>query len=378
MTAEARPFDAADAEAFLLASADAREALEIPRGATLAVAPLARGEYHVNFVFAHPLTRARFVFRVNLGSQMHLDHQIRYEASALRLLARSGRTPGVLHVDDSGTFFGHGVLVEEFLPGRPLDYRCDLDEAARVLADIHSVVVPAEHGLVEPTNPLAAIASECAELFSAYRAWEGADANVVARIGGMLAAAEDLVRCEGARPSASGCHVINTELNARNFLIDRASARARGALIDWEKPIVGPVEQDLAHFLVPTTTFWATDVLLDAAEQRRFVEATSPRWAIASRATALKRASEPTPPSPACGASPGARWRTPPTSVASARRPTPTRGARYAPILPTTCWDSWNARTSGRRSFCVQVVSELFGLHGYRGSGGLGGGIVLF
>lgn len=273
MTAEARPFDAADAEAFLLASADAREALEIPRGATLAVAPLARGEYHVNFVFAHPLTRARFVFRVNLGSQMHLDHQIRYEASALRLLARSGRTPGVLHVDDSGTFFGHGVLVEEFLPGRPLDYRCDLDEAARVLADIHSVVVPAEHGLVEPTNPLAAIASECAELFSAYRAWEGADANVVARIGGMLAAAEDLVRCEGARPSASGCHVINTELNARNFLIDRASARARGALIDWEKPIVGPVEQDLAHFLVPTTTFWATDVLLDAAEQRRFVEA---------------------------------------------------------------------------------------------------------
>ena len=30
------------------------------------------------------------------------------------------------------------------------------------------------------------------------------------------------------------------------------------------------------------------------------------------------------------------------------------------------------------RFFCVQVVSELFGLHGYRGFGGLGGGIVLF
>ena len=52
--------------------------------------------------------------------------------------------------------------------------------------------------------------------------------------------------------------LINTELNNKNFIIDEKSY-----IIDWEKPIIGEREQDLAHFLAPTTTFWKTDVIFD-------------------------------------------------------------------------------------------------------------------
>ena len=42
-------------------------------------------------------------------------------------------------------------------------------------------------------------------------------------------------------------------------------------LVDWEKPLLSEPAQDLGHFLVPTTTFWKTDVILTAAEVGDFV-----------------------------------------------------------------------------------------------------------
>ncbi|MDU2376365.1 MAG: hypothetical protein E7D56_09415, partial [Anaerococcus vaginalis] len=60
--------------------------------------------------------------------------------------------------------------------------------------------------------------------------------------------------------------IINTELNNRNFIIGEHSK-----VIDWEKPIIGECEQDLAHFLVPTTTNWKTDVILDKKDMLDFL-----------------------------------------------------------------------------------------------------------
>ena len=45
---------------------------------------------------------------------------------------------------------------------------------------------------------------------------------------------------------------MNTELNSSNFLINDGP-EARSYLIDWEKPVLGEVEQDLGHFLAPTS-----------------------------------------------------------------------------------------------------------------------------
>ena len=64
-------------------------------------------------------------------------------------------------------------------------------------------------------------------------------------------------------------HIINTELNSGNFLINEGT---QAYLIDWEKPLFAEVEQDLAHFLCPTTTFWKTDTVLDEKAIECFLE----------------------------------------------------------------------------------------------------------
>ena len=47
---------------------------------------LGHGEYNINYLFRHPGTGDKLVLRLPMGSQMHLDNQVRYEYEALRLL----------------------------------------------------------------------------------------------------------------------------------------------------------------------------------------------------------------------------------------------------------------------------------------------------
>ena len=64
---------------------------------------------------------------------------------------------------------------------------------------------------------------------------------------------------------------MNTELNSRNFLIGPTDETCY--LVDWEKPLLSVPEQDLAHFLVPTTTNWKTDTVLTRAQRDAFLAA---------------------------------------------------------------------------------------------------------
>lgn len=66
--------------------------------------------------------------------------------------------------------------------------------------------------------------------------------------------------------------VINTELNSGNFIINDEAPQTLSRIIDWEKPVIADCEQDIAHFLVPTTTNWKTDTILSAAEIRAFLD----------------------------------------------------------------------------------------------------------
>ena len=72
-------------------------------------------------------------------------------------------------------------------------------------------------------------------------------------------------------PCARPC-VINTELNSGNFIINDEAPQTLSRIIDWEKPVIADCEQDIAHFLVPTTTNWKTDTILSAAEIRAFLD----------------------------------------------------------------------------------------------------------
>ncbi len=243
-----------ESEAFL-------KPLGIPEGTTLSFSVLGQGEYNLNYLFTHPVTGQKLVLRINKGSQMHLADQIGYEFSALKALIPSGRTPKpILCIPEQN------LLVMEWLPGTALDYRRDMDTAARILADIHSVPVPEDCRLIRPAAPALAIYEECLEMVQHYYTWEGADPQVCGLLRTLVA---EIGKLPLAEPSDAPLCIVNTELNSGNFLIDRDGI---SHLVDWEKPLLSEPAQDLGHFLSPSATYWKTDVILTPEEVKDFVE----------------------------------------------------------------------------------------------------------
>ncbi len=245
-----------------------KKALNIPENVNVEYHALAQGEYNINYWFIHPVTEKKLVLRVNTGSQMHLEEQIIYEYNALKLIKNSGHTPRAVFVDGSKKYLDYGVMVMEFLEGIALDYRKDLDIAAECLADIHSVPVGENEGLIMPLNPLQAILDECNEMVQTYYNSELADPDKKEQIKRLLEAGQKKVDKIKDYKGYRCC--INTELNSGNFLINGEGKS--NYLIDWEKPLLGDPVQDLGHFLAPTTTFWKTDVILSEEEMKEFME----------------------------------------------------------------------------------------------------------
>ena len=233
--------------------------LGLPAGTQLEFSPLGQGEYNTNYSFQHP-NGQKLVIRINTGSQMHLDDQIGYEFSALKNLEPGGRTPQAFFYDPS-----MNILVMEHLPGRPLRYETDLPAAAEIFADIHALPIPENCRLLEPKNPLEAIIEECRQMVSHYYSWDQADPTVRRLLETLEReiSAKDLSAPQGIREC-----IVNTEVNSGNFLIN---PEGTSYLIDWEKPLISEPAQDLGHFLVPTTTFWKTDVILTPEKIQHFL-----------------------------------------------------------------------------------------------------------
>lgn len=271
---------------------------------------------------------APFVLRVNRASQINLGHkQIRYEFNALRFLEPSGVTPRVYSCTEQGKYIPFGMLTMEYLPGRPLKYERDLALAARLLARVHTLDAT-DAPLLHPRYPQRALLEECKRMWDVYErfalpvaAGSGADCHDAAHC--------DVASCDASGRNASACNaatcnvsdsnvscsvpagrsmgsshfdrnnaerlaliqswmkiaahnaidtpcarpcVINTELNSGNFIINDEAPQTLSRIIDWEKPVIADCEQDIAHFLVPTTTNWKTDTILSAAEIRAFLD----------------------------------------------------------------------------------------------------------
>ena len=86
----------------------------------------------------------------------------------------------------------------------------------------------------------------------------------------LLALAQRAVDAALAASTAERSHVLNTEAVPSHFLIDAAG---RASIVDWEKPVLGEVAQDVAYFLSPTTTIWDSDVVYDAEGRTQFLDA---------------------------------------------------------------------------------------------------------
>ena len=220
-----------------------------------------QGEYNANFL----IDQGKKLLRIALASQMHLDRQIEYEYLALKGLAPSGVVPQVYEYVTETDLLGKGYLVEEYLPGRPLDYQTDLTIAAELLAAVHAVNPTEIPSLIVANQPFEVMYQEFLDMYSRYQSWEEKDREVEAKIDSLLAG---LDRYQRDLPLENSC-VINTELNSHNFLINPGH---QSYIIDWEKPLVGEREQDLAHFLAPTTTLWKTQHLLSKDKILDFVK----------------------------------------------------------------------------------------------------------
>lgn len=241
---------------------------------------LARGEYSLNYLIERGGRQGerhserqgeRYVARLVTGTQMGLSlrEQALYEHRALVLISASGVTPGPHFVDPAPSGLPYPVIIEDYLPGRPLDYATDLRAAARCAAAIHAVPLPEDHGLKVMPDPVPAALEESRELAAPYLRWEGPPRQSKE----VLAAGID--RLEGIGDSgdlfAEGdLAVVNYDLNTHNFVVERGAAR----LLDWEKARLSPAVEDLAHFLLPTTTLWRdeTATRLTPEQEREFAD----------------------------------------------------------------------------------------------------------
>ncbi|MCI2242447.1 phosphotransferase [Adlercreutzia faecimuris] len=320
----------AEARAYLAGNAALRQAVGAAPGAVLEPRPLGMGEHNLNYAFADPADGRRFVLRVNVTRQPFHDNQVRYEFDALTALAPSGRVPAPLYLDDGPDAPGHGALVIGFCEGDELDFDRlrpgDLRCAAQLMADVHAVPVGPNCPLHRPTDPLRELFGECLARFDLYRASPAEDPRITRWVNALTAAAAAVADT----PAAPGdcAHIVNTEPLPSHFLIPAAAAAeaaragaddegvgrgadvptasaaaapatrggggvslavgvahpaggagargrlcaAPGSFVDWERPVIGDVAQDVAFFTAPTTTFWDSDYLMGPDVAAAFVE----------------------------------------------------------------------------------------------------------
>lgn len=221
------------------------------------------GEYNINYAYHNE--NKKKVLRINTGSQMHLDNQIAYEYGALKILEKSGVTPKAFYYDNKQELIPYGMLEMEFLEGRALNYYTDMYIAAYLLSQIHALEIPEEHGLIIAQKPFESMYDECSTMASHYLTWEQRSEEVAKYIEYFLKKSLEL----GINEEITSKSIINTELNSGNFLINKSQYDSY--IIDWEKPLIGEKEQDIAHFLAPTTTFWKTDVILTETQIEDFL-----------------------------------------------------------------------------------------------------------
>ena len=225
---------------------------------------LGAGEYNINFTFDDGDLKK--VLRINMKSQMNLENQIEYEYETLQLLKDSGVTPKPYDLVTQTNLLPYKYLTMEFLKGRPLNYQIDMYIAAYLLSKVHNTPY-GDNNLINATNPFQLMFDECKQMAGEYLAWDKADEKVSSYINRFL---EKCLTLIPEKYSIANPCIINTELNSGNFLI--GEGKEDSYVIDWEKALIGECEQDLAHFLAPTTTFWKTDIILSETEINEFLE----------------------------------------------------------------------------------------------------------
>ncbi len=227
---------------------------------------LAQGEYNKNFIVCQD--DLKYVFRINMGSQLNLENQIEYEYEAIKKLEISGVTPIGYFCDNSRTYFDEGVLMMNYLEGRPLDYATDLNKAAEIFSNIHRLEVePFESVLIEESDLCRARVREGASWLADFWKSDRPGSKTKKIITQLYDFCDQNAQRTDAFFVADPWRAVNnTEVNSHNFII----GSQKHYLIDWEKPVISDPVQDITQFLAPTTTLWKADYLLSEDEVKCF------------------------------------------------------------------------------------------------------------
>lgn len=259
---------------YLQDNVELRYALGIDSDVVLEPHPLGAGEHNENYWFASPTTGQKYVLRINVVSQPFHKNQVAYEFEALRVLEPSGRAPKPLYVDSSKRFIDKGAMVIGFCEGQELNFDAlrdgDLERCIELMADIHTVKIPGDCKLHHPKDSLSELFAECMQRYEIYRKSGYGEEQITRWAERYIEVARHKV--ENTSPHDPS-HIVNTEALPSHFLILRdPSSPEPGFFIDWERPIIGEVAQDIAYFTSPTGTFWDSEYLMPRQQTDELVE----------------------------------------------------------------------------------------------------------
>lgn len=224
---------------------------------------LNQGEYNINYLLT--TDKGKFVLRINSKSQMNLPNQIMYEYSTLKFLEKSEVTPKVYFVDDTENKLLNGVILMEFLDGRPLIYEQDLEKAAKIFAKIHLLDASKCNGFLVEKDILQDRINEANFWLKDVFKSDLIEKEQKKFFYDFL---NYLEKNKGNSKYFENDNVFclnNTEVNSQNFIIGEKSY-----LIDWEKAVISDPCQDITHFLALTTTKWKTDYVADKEYENKF------------------------------------------------------------------------------------------------------------
>lgn len=230
---------------------------------------LSRSETNTNYlVTAHELYgNTQFVFRVNTDSRLGLTDQAEYEFTVLQALRRSGVTPRPFYCKHDSVFDQEsGVMLMEYLAGRPLHYCADWESVAKTLAAVHSQ--PVDGRLLVHETPLADVVRECAGLSDYFehprleairRGYESCLEDMLA----IATAVEDVV--VGESPV-----ITHGTLSASDFILCKDTGKAW--LIDWENGCVASRYRDLGQFMANASRAGELGFCRNDAERKQFLQ----------------------------------------------------------------------------------------------------------
>jgi thiamine kinase-like enzyme len=166
-------------------------------------------------------------------------------------------------VKESDPFINAGVLLMDFIPGTPFIYDRDYLSAADIFACIHQL--PVSESLLFQNDSINDILNESKKLITIYE--KHTLKTIAQKLLHYFDYIQNLHEKYGYLFLSQRC-IVNTEVNSGNFIVNDSKVY----LVDWEKAVISSPYQDLAHFLVATTTLWKTDKVFTIDEKNSFLD----------------------------------------------------------------------------------------------------------